>query len=58
MFGGVGQSEYSNVAQSTLKSFYPTVCFTIIGIIKLLNKLYVKQAFISVPVAVLSFAPW
>ena len=35
MFDGVGQSEYRNIAQSTLKKFNPTVCFTVIGIIML-----------------------
>ena len=35
MFDGVGQSEYRNKAQSTLKIFTPTVCFTVIGIIML-----------------------
>ena len=38
MFDDVGQSEYRNVAQSTLENFNPTVCFTVIGII-MLNKL-------------------
>ena len=38
MFDGVGQSEYRNIAQSTLKNFNPTVYFTVIGII-MLNKL-------------------
>ena len=38
MFDGVGQSEYRNLAQSTLKNFNPTVYFIAFGVI-MLNKL-------------------